>query len=57
MPCLSIVRTCRTPAVKTVKTYYKPDDAGGSVPYLPFLVGVVVAMLATTVVVVLQTSS
>lgn len=38
--------------VKNIKTYYKPDDAGGSVPYLPFLVGVVVALLLTTAVVV-----
>ncbi|GLC37362.1 hypothetical protein PLESTB_001595400 [Pleodorina starrii] len=43
--------------VKTVKTYYKPDDAGGNVPYLGVLVGIVVAMLATTVLVVIQTSS
>ncbi|KAG2431682.1 hypothetical protein HYH02_013259 [Chlamydomonas schloesseri] len=42
--------------VKNVKTYYKPDDAGGTVPYLPLLVGVVVLMLATTVYVVAQTS-
>ncbi|GLI59614.1 hypothetical protein VaNZ11_001546 [Volvox africanus] len=42
--------------VKTVKTYYKPDDAGGNVPYLGLLVAVVVAMLATTVLVVIQTS-
>ncbi|KXZ44719.1 hypothetical protein GPECTOR_63g45 [Gonium pectorale] len=43
--------------VKTVKTYYKPEDAGGTVPYLGVLVGIVVAMLATTVLVVVQTSS
>jgi hypothetical protein len=24
--------------VKSVKTYYKPTDAGGTVPYLPLLV-------------------
>lgn len=43
-------------ADKNIKTYYKPQEAGGSVPYLPFLVGVIVAMLATTVVVVMQTA-
>jgi len=40
--------------VKNIKTYYKDDAA--AVPYLPFLVGVVVAMVAATVVVVQQTS-
>lgn len=40
--------------VKNIKTYYKPGEAA-SVPYLPFLVGVVLAMLAATVVVVQQT--
>jgi hypothetical protein len=35
--------------------YYKPGEAA-SVPFLPFLVGVVLAMLAATVVVVQQTS-
>lgn len=44
------------PQVKTVKTYYKPEDAGGTVPYLGALVGIVVAMLVTTVLVVVQTS-
>ncbi|GFR42074.1 hypothetical protein Agub_g2895 [Astrephomene gubernaculifera] len=43
--------------VKTIKTYYKPDDAGGTVPYLEVLIGVVVAVLATTVWVVIKTSS
>ncbi|KAG2495366.1 hypothetical protein HYH03_006634 [Edaphochlamys debaryana] len=43
--------------VKNIKTYYKPEDAGGTVPYLPLLVGVVLAMLATTAYVVLATSS
>lgn len=42
--------------VKNIKTYYKPQDKVAAVPYLPFLVGVVVAMLAATVVVVQQTS-
>lgn len=37
-------------------TWYKPNASGGTVPYLPLLVGVVLAMLATTVVVVSQTS-
>lgn len=35
--------------------YYKPGESA-SVPFLPFLVGVVLAMLAATVVVVQQTS-
>jgi hypothetical protein len=38
-------------------TYYKPDNSGGSVPYLPVLIGIVVAMLGTTVLVVAQTSN
>jgi hypothetical protein len=42
--------------VKTIKTYYKPEEANGTVPYLPFLVGVVVAMLGATVAVVAATS-
>jgi hypothetical protein len=43
--------------VKNIKTYYKEGgEAAGTVPYLPFLVGVVLAMLATTVAVVAQTS-
>ncbi len=44
--------------VKNIKTYYKPEDgvAGGQVPYLGFLVGVVVAMIGATVAVVAQTS-
>lgn len=42
--------------VKTIKVHYKPDDAAGTVPYLPFLIGVVVAMLGTTIAVVAQTS-
>ncbi|KAG2439938.1 hypothetical protein HXX76_004057 [Chlamydomonas incerta] len=42
--------------VKNIKTYYKPEDAGGTVPYLPLLVGVVGLMLAATVYVVAQTS-
>lgn len=41
--------------VKNIKTYYKPGEAA-AVPYLPFLVGVVVAMLAATVVVVSKTA-
>lgn len=41
--------------VKNIKTYYKPGEAA-AVPYLPFLVGVVLAMLAATAVVVQQTS-
>jgi hypothetical protein len=36
-------------------TYYKPTASGGTVPYLGLLVGVVVAMLGTTVFVVSQT--
>lgn len=32
------------------------QEAGGTVPYLPFLVAVVVGMLATTAAVVAQTS-
>jgi hypothetical protein len=37
--------------------YYKTgDSAGGTVPYLPFLIGVVVAMLGATVAVVASTS-
>lgn len=43
--------------VKNIKTYYKPTEAAGTVPYLPFLVGVIVAMLATTVLVVVKTSA
>ncbi|WIA20785.1 hypothetical protein OEZ86_004705 [Tetradesmus obliquus] len=42
--------------VKNIKTYYKPDDKVAAVPYLPFLVGVLVAMLAATAVVVQKTS-
>eukprot|EP00877_Chromochloris_zofingiensis_P009006 jgi/Chrzof1/4359/Cz14g10080.t1 len=42
--------------VKNIKTYYKPGESA-AVPYLPFLVGVVVAMLGVTVLVVLQTST
>ncbi|KAJ9516484.1 hypothetical protein QJQ45_011165 [Haematococcus lacustris] len=30
-------------------TYYKPSDSTGTVPYLPLLVGVLLAMLGTTV--------
>ncbi len=37
------------------KTWYKPGS-GTAVPYLPLLVGVVLAMLATTVFVVSKTS-
>ena len=40
--------------VKNIKTYYKPGEAA-AVPYLPFLVSVVVGMLAATVVVVAKT--
>lgn len=40
--------------MKNIKTYYKPGEAA-AVPFLPFLVGVVVAMLAATVVVVAKT--
>lgn len=37
-------------------TYYKPaDGAGGTVPYLPFLIAVVLALLGTTVLVVQKT--
>jgi hypothetical protein len=43
--------------VKTIKPRYNPEDAYGSVPFLPFLVGVVVAMLAATVVVVSKTGA
>ena len=42
--------------VKNIKTYYKPEEANGTVPYLPFLVAVVLGMLATTAAVVAQTS-
>jgi hypothetical protein len=38
-----------------IKPYSKPGSAA-AVPYLPFLVGVVVAMLAATVVVVEKTA-
>lgn len=52
---------CLTPACPCTffnpAAYYKPDAAGGSVPYLPVLVGIVIAVLATTVVVVQQTST
>jgi hypothetical protein len=42
--------------VKNIKTYYKEGaDSAGTVPYLPLLVGIVVAMLATTVAVVAKT--
>jgi hypothetical protein len=41
--------------VKNIKTYYKPGEAA-AVPFLPFLVGVLVAMLAATAVVVAKTS-
>lgn len=41
-------------SLKYIKTYTKPGS-GSSVPYLPFLVGVVLAMLATTAVVVSRT--
>lgn len=54
-PTLSSQEWVEEEQVKNIKTYYKPDNAGGSVPYLPFLVGVVVAMLLTTVVVVSST--
>ncbi|GFH21371.1 uncharacterized protein HaLaN_18662 [Haematococcus lacustris] len=37
-------------------TYYKPSDSTGTVPYLPLLVGVLLAMLGTTVYVVSSTS-
>lgn len=43
--------------VKNIKTYTNPENAGGTVPYLPFLIAVVVGMLGTTVAVVAQTSS
>lgn len=36
--------------------YAKPTDTTASVPFLPVLVGVVLAMLATTVAVVAQTA-
>lgn len=39
---------------KNIKPFYKPGEAA-AVPFLPFLVGVVVAMLAATVVVVAKT--
>ncbi|KAI8462934.1 MAG: hypothetical protein J3K34DRAFT_445794 [Monoraphidium minutum] len=43
--------------VKNIKTYYKEGgDAAGTVPFLPVLVGIVLAMLATTVLVVAQTA-
>ena len=38
-------------------TYYKPEKLTGEVPFLPLLLGVVAAMLVTTVLVVAQTSS
>lgn len=41
--------------MKNIKAYYKPDEAA-AVPFLPFLIGVVVAMLAATVVVVSKTA-
>lgn len=42
--------------VKNIKVYYKEgSDAGGTVPYFPLLVGVLVAMLGTTAAVVAQT--
>jgi hypothetical protein len=40
--------------VKNIKTYYKPGEAA-AVPYLPFLVGVVLAMFGATAVVVAKT--
>ena len=42
--------------VKTVQVHFKPDDKVAAVPYLPLLVGVLVALIATTAVVVQQTS-
>jgi hypothetical protein len=36
--------------------YYREDDKSAAVPYLPFLIGVVIAMLGATVAVVAQTS-
>lgn len=42
--------------VKNIKAYYKPEEAAGTVPFLPFLVAVVVAMLGATAAVVAQTS-
>lgn len=42
--------------VKTIKTYTNSERPGGSVPFLGFLVGVVVAMIATTAAVVAQTA-
>lgn len=36
-------------------TYYKPNEAGGSVPYLPVLVGILFAVLGATMLVVQQT--
>lgn len=42
--------------LKTVKIYYKEGAAGaGTVPYLPFLLVVVAALLGTTVLVVSST--
>ena len=38
-------------------TYYRPDDKIASVPYLPVLVGILVAVLGATVVVVQQTGA
>ena len=36
--------------------YYKPDEAGGTVgPFLPLLVGILLAVLGATVLVVQQT--
>jgi hypothetical protein len=56
--CYVCVISCRVEEeqVKYIKTYYKPDDKVAAVPYLPFLVGVLVAMLAATVVVVQKTA-
>jgi hypothetical protein len=41
--------------VKNIKPFYKPGEAA-AVPFLPFLVATVVAMLAATVYVVSQTA-
>ena len=38
-------------------TYYKPNDTIASVPYLPLLVGVLLAVIGTTVFVVQQTGA
>jgi hypothetical protein len=54
-PLLTPVFRIEEEQVKNIKTYYKPGEAA-AVPYLPFLVSVVVAMLAATVVVVSKTS-